>query len=329
MELVLHIGNHKTGSTAIQSVLSANCTTLENNSVLYPEIGRFAGAHHLLATTMKKTVEKHIEEFSANQNQGGAKIFEEFLTEITLIRENAKHGKIIFSSEEFFNVNNLDIDKVEKLFSLFNKVTIVCYLRNQVEHIESTYKFSVAWDSSKEHRQFDDFVAEHLSSNYHEYLGTLRFWSQFKNTTVKCLAFDEAKSNLIDSFLDAINLGELKQIMDTTKTSKNESVPLDIVMLYRFLNSKNLNSEQIRKIERSYKAIDDTSTPLQFDTLLTYDQYIQIRDRFKVSNQALHQEFKINLNRYIPDPKDKAFRKDSVIMDGHSPKQLIQILVSL
>ena len=117
--------------------------------------------------------------------------------------------------------------------------------------------------------------------------------------------------------------------MDTTKTSKNESVPLDIVMLYRFLNSKNLNSEQIRKIERSYKAIDDTSTPLQFDTLLTYDQYIQIRDRFKVSNQALHQEFKINLNRYIPDPKDKAFRKDSVIMDGHSPKQLIQILVSL
>ena len=331
MELVLHIGNHKTGSTAIQSLLSANCETLESNSILYPIVGRFAGAHHLLAKVMKEKVEKHLEDFSASQDAHGNEVadFDEILAKIESLTDSSTHTKIIFSSEEFFNFNNLDYNKVEKLLSLFEKVTVVCYLRNQVEHIESTYKFSVAWDNSKEQRGFDEFVSEHLNSDYHQYLGTLRYWKQFQNTEVKCLAFDEVKSNLIDSFLDSIEASELKSKINSSNASRNESVPLDIVLLDRFLNSKGLSGEQIRNIEKSYVAIDDSAEPLQFNTLLTYEQYIQIRDRFKTSNETLHSEFNINLNRFIPSPKNKAFRRENMSLDELSPKQLIQFLMTL
>lgn len=54
MRLVLHIGNHKTGSTAIQTALSNSYKHLVSNGILYPKAGRARNAHHNLVLSQTK-----------------------------------------------------------------------------------------------------------------------------------------------------------------------------------------------------------------------------------------------------------------------------------
>lgn len=47
--LLIHIGGHKTGSTALQHFFAANAARLAAAGIVYPEVGREGAAHHRLA----------------------------------------------------------------------------------------------------------------------------------------------------------------------------------------------------------------------------------------------------------------------------------------
>ena len=57
--LIIHIGEHKTGSTSIQDFLKRNSTALlsrPNINILYPQSGLFHSAHHLLAYAVQPEI---------------------------------------------------------------------------------------------------------------------------------------------------------------------------------------------------------------------------------------------------------------------------------
>lgn len=52
MDLLIHVGLHKTGTTALQETLDLNYTTLLSDNILYPRTGLFLSQHALIPGTL-------------------------------------------------------------------------------------------------------------------------------------------------------------------------------------------------------------------------------------------------------------------------------------
>lgn len=125
----IHIGTHKTGTTAIQHLLSRNSSTLAGRGFLYPQSGRLElhPGHHNLAW-----------EISGDhrfQNHHG--------TIDDLIRE-ARHKSedIILSSEDFecalYHPSRF-ASFISSLQSCGLSVTVILYVRNQIDYLPRIY----------------------------------------------------------------------------------------------------------------------------------------------------------------------------------------------
>lgn len=113
----VHIGLHKTGSTAIQKFLTANARRLRRNGILYPRTGQVRIAHHQIAWSMRNNARVPWADLRA---------------------ELAESDTAVLSSEEFESVRSPEA--WERLRdNLPGDVKIVCYLRRQDELLESHY----------------------------------------------------------------------------------------------------------------------------------------------------------------------------------------------
>ena len=122
-KLYLHIGTHKTGSTAIQYVLNRNKEFLAEQGWLYPIAGRTGKqiAHQNLAWALRRGTEF---DFSALKHE----------------IEASKCMNVIISSEEFEYCE--DVEKVKEAFS-FCEVEIVLFLRRQDDLLLSAYNQNI------------------------------------------------------------------------------------------------------------------------------------------------------------------------------------------
>lgn len=318
MILNLHIGNHKTGSTAIQSVLETNQLLLKKSGIIYPHTGKIAGAHHGIVASLKEITSESFQKHTNNATTEWR--FEELLEQLRL--ESKGFSEVVISSEEFFNYASLNNDKCKIFLAAFDKVKIIVYLRNQIDHIESSYKFSIAWDKEKENRSFEEYLDVQLNSQYHEYLPTLEYWSSFPNTEVKCVSFDEEKSTLLNSFLYIINKSNLYSYIDTTKVSRNSSPStFETIILKEFKGKEDLNS-----VKRTLARLANGQNG-NINTLYTFDQFLQMRDKFKKSNEELHQKYGINLNKHVPNPKDKIFINQFNASNAETLQDLITLML--
>jgi len=125
--LYIHIGTHKTGSTAIQSFLTLNKNIMQEFGVLYPN----KSENHYLITKELREKEKP---FLDKETQL-YKIFSE-------IREK-KSNKYIISSEGFCESDKILIPRLKdalKFFAIDFETKIIVYLRPQVSWFESSYQ---------------------------------------------------------------------------------------------------------------------------------------------------------------------------------------------
>lgn len=122
-KLFLHIGTHKTGTTAIQFILNRNREALSNCGWLYPLSGmteRHHGHHELAWTLLGRS----------------AFDFSRLRKEI----EDSPCANVVVSSEEFEFCK--DAAKVKEAFS-FAQVEVVLYLRRQDDLLLSEYNQNV------------------------------------------------------------------------------------------------------------------------------------------------------------------------------------------
>jgi hypothetical protein len=94
-QLVLHIGAHKTASTAIQGWFNRNRQVLQKNGVIYPRTNWHHRAQHRLAFAMKNPARKGLE-----QRADLGRETEELNAAIAAAPSGAR---ILVSSEEFFS----------------------------------------------------------------------------------------------------------------------------------------------------------------------------------------------------------------------------------
>src|SRR5262245_50995930 len=123
----LHIGTHKTGTTALQAVLDKHDADLENCGYLYPKTGRnpFA-AHHNIAWELLGD-----ERFRREQGT-----LEQLINEIS-----STDRDVLISSEAFyicFRQNKLE-PLITRIMRSGFEISVIVYFRNQIAFSLSAY----------------------------------------------------------------------------------------------------------------------------------------------------------------------------------------------
>ena len=123
--LIVHMGPHKTGTTALQSFFCKNRTWLESQGLYYPTAGCVYGGHHNLAWEILTDARYVLK-------QGGwAQLCQEL---------DGRPGKesVLLSSEDFSVVSVAQIGQMFQLFADWD-ITLLFVYRPLTEMIESLY----------------------------------------------------------------------------------------------------------------------------------------------------------------------------------------------
>lgn len=129
--LVLHIGTHKTGTTALQNLLRRESDRLAKAGVIYPRLNyRHSGHHGLIAESVQLPTTYHLAGGGVSALRG-------------LARRYARQDiSLILSSEEFSRADSAKrvcFSDLAAIFSAFDKITVVCALRPQWRFLQAIY----------------------------------------------------------------------------------------------------------------------------------------------------------------------------------------------
>lgn len=128
-KIILHIGPHKTGTTAIQSAFWNNRTALSRQGILYPKACRFHYAQHRLSFSLKNM---------RDPKAGSIPDFQTELGDLTSEITSTDPNVIVLSSEEFFRLPADSMQKLRDSLEEFD-VQVVAFIRNPVDAFSSLY----------------------------------------------------------------------------------------------------------------------------------------------------------------------------------------------
>ena len=199
--VVLHIGTHKTGTTALQATFAAGRAALAARGLVYPVLDGPEAGHHRLVTPWI--------DLGHRGYDGPAGIA---LWQALVARHAAGPGTLVLSSEGFSRARPRAVDfaGLAGLVADFDRRTVVCYLRNQADYIQSIYL-----EVLKRGRwiNFDRFVADCLAEGFAGGMfldyATLhaRVRAGFAPAEIRFLAYEDAvrhPGGIVRHFLAAI-----------------------------------------------------------------------------------------------------------------------------
>ena len=247
MNIILHIGPAKTGTTSIQSFLNSAQQELLSDGFLYPSKGRSeAGvtyqiklherdvrsrrfkfkkgpdfAHHLLAWTLAGTV----------QNISADHCWADVLNEIEL----ANPETAIISSESFAWLSEEQLQTLKALLKGYS-VKALIYFRNPFNWLLSRYNQIVK--KGRYHRSFRAFMREQ-SFHYISYEHLMkRYVGTFGQTNVDLRLFDKIKRHdtLENDLIHMLDLDASKYGKYIPSEKHNVSLASDIMNMLRCIN---------------------------------------------------------------------------------------------
>jgi hypothetical protein len=146
-QLILHVGPHKTGTTALQEFFSASRGLLESHSLHYPNAGRIYGGHHNLAWEILLDAR-----FSAKE--GG---WTNLLGELAGLPDRRT---VIISSEDFSLIPVAQLGQVFQALAGLD-ITVLCVYRPLRGFVESFHAEEVK--NGKTCLSLDDFAADRIA----------------------------------------------------------------------------------------------------------------------------------------------------------------------
>lgn len=292
-KLFLHIGSHKTGSTALQVFLTANRNSLLKEGILYPDIGcpEFSRyGQHLLAWLFIN-------------NQGYLPVFEgnriekSTLEEMNLIKEiksaalSEGINSIILSSEEFSVLESYEIDVLSKSLVDFD-VEVIIYLRRQDRYLESSYSTSVLYSGYI--KNFYDYLTnQRMNLNYYE---LVKNWENSFGGCVHVRSYEdpEIKKDIVSDFCKLIYINK-NGSYSLSDNRVNESISVDAIEVIRGLRLRGWTDERIsllrNKLEKLYRLYDKK----ELGGFINKEQYIELKNLHGNENEKLKEEYLCSL----------------------------------
>jgi|GEM_PF-1951940 len=244
--LIIHGGMHKTGSSAIQTLLQDNRDSLAEKGVMFPLCGTIyhpgIGRRHFF---VRETL------FDTHERVGG--LFGEIYSEA---EENHCHT-IILSYENFLSPGSFSPAVIEFLRKNF-EVYFLCYLRDPVSYFNAKYKEWVRRLNFK--GEPGDFVLSHF--DYIDWPRMLEPWmNHFGSDAVVCRKFDKSifpKGKIEFDFIEYLNkfagldASDLSVGSSVVNTSFNNDQALTSLMRNRYFGGYRALSSRQKEIYRDF-----------------------------------------------------------------------------
>lgn len=294
MNIIIHIGWHKTGTTSVQQFLLKNRLRLiEENNIYYPEEGLLHCAHHNIAWILQG--KKMTPWGEVLPIKGGA---EGYLVNVI---ENAKLNNcntIIFSSEEFCIFRLQEIQALYKaLHQHINTVKIIAYIRRQDLIVESAYNMEIKWWGVRASLGFDQYIKN--KEGYPDYYATLLNWGNtfgFKSLIIR--PFEKKLFYQNDVRIDFCSqLGVDYSNLELEKELSNESLGPNSLEFLRILNSLAISKEMHELIVSKLLEYDKKNQSPNC-VLFEPEQRVNFMNPSNDSNKKL-EKFGLNVNSFM------------------------------
>jgi len=279
-EIFLHVGLHKTATTALQQRLRRNRDTLSRNGFFYPDPGRF-DAHHELASLLRVD-----DEASLIDPAGEVQFFKG----LAACKLEAFGRNVILSSEIFSQ--NVSRFAIPKLSRLFDRVTVVLYLRRQDTLLESVHNQMLKQSAFRS----EDIVHSgfYPACDLH---GTVAMWkSLVGDSNVIVRRYEPAKMFMDDiamDFLRAIGMPTDLPWSETKSEQLNDSLSMiEYLVLDRLATSE--WPEWHRVVDTAKQIVREkfSSRDCQMvGNYLTYQERVAFLDEHADGNAKLLAEF--------------------------------------
>lgn len=233
MQLLFHIGTHKTGSTAIQRFCLRNRDALAAQGVLYPSAHIANGAQHALAWALGLNHPKRDLDLRAEEVAQG------------ILDEGRSSGAkwVIVSSEDFESLRDEAVVELRRLFKDI-PAKVVVYLRRQDEALVAAYNQRVKSFVSRFHGTLEELRHQQFVPRRFDYWRLTQRWANvFGDEAMHVRVYDPSQfpnGNIIPDFFSVLNLS-LEGMATESLSSVNKSVhPLALEILRRS-NTKDMS----------------------------------------------------------------------------------------
>lgn len=238
---ILHIGGHKTGTSAIQAFCLSNAARLEALGILYPlklisKMDTMGGqAHHgLVNVFMDDTT------FWKSYNMRPKSMTDAQI--IDLLKTLPRDQNILLSSENLVWLDSQSIIKLKQILEGYD-ISVVLYVRRQDDALQALYQTVVA--TVGEDKRFNDYASEGVRALF-EYDRIVEKWQSSLGTgTVIVRVYETDQLYKKDAISDFIHVMEaiLQTNIDTADWHRsaniiNRGFPSHIIALLRYFNSR-------------------------------------------------------------------------------------------
>jgi len=317
MDVYLHIGWHKTGTTAIQKLLLRNRPALRDQLGMgYPAAGLYKASHHLPAWALQLPLRARLLK-QIGCSRSPEAMFRDMLEEATSQGLNS----VVISSEEFSPIHRYNLDRLAKSFE-GHRVVIVAYVRRQDEYIESTYNQMVKFWRSRFTKDFGTFLEGHLKTerlNYHRYF---RQWADvFGKDNLRIRIYNRRRFRGGDArldFCDVIGLKENGLVLEAGEI--NESLDFDSVCFLSRFNAVPLSEPQHQEVVKALRELA-LANPDRSSSFLDAGQRMRVAERFEDSNRKFSRDFLGGRDAF--DPVDTA---DARTPGSFDEKRFVEML---
>jgi hypothetical protein len=288
MKIYLHIGWHKTGTTAVQRFMHQNRRIfLEKYHLNYPESGLYLAGHHPAAWLLQENTEhsRFAKMFSSINN--AEDYYENIFNEATALKANS----ILISSEEFDRISDYDLGRLASILKNHD-VTIISYVRRQDRYIESKYNQLVK-SPRRETVSLTTFIEKITKSNQLNYFDFYSQWSSFfgkSNLVIRLYERDVLPHYDVIKDICAVLATENFKEMIFPQTRPNASLSFQSIEFLRRVNSVGLTRKQHVKLVSILKEIEKKNLNKNH-LLLGFEDRLKIIEHYKASNDKFFATF--------------------------------------
>lgn len=204
MNIFIHIGWPRTGTTTIQHFLMQNIESLHNNEGIFVIFPRNEESYLKLSRSIFE-----------NNKQSFSDILEEQMDSLKYFISEKEIKSIIFSSEHISHIKSIHLmeDLLRILLRYIKtdfKITFLAAIRRQDDFLESAYGISLVEDEIMDVCSINDYIRSNLILKSIDYYETISYLEEIlKNFSMEYKFFFfifQKKYNMLEEFLNTLGI---------------------------------------------------------------------------------------------------------------------------
>jgi hypothetical protein len=244
VDVVLHIGTGKTGTTTVQDVLGRSRATLAEHGTLYPRtFGRFRHTRFGFFVQPDAELVSSPEWVRAGHGHTDPTEFRRAMRRRLRRELTPDVRRILLSDEGLYRRSAAAVDRVRRFADARGgSVRVVVYLRRQDEHVASNYQQVV---KGGEVARMTSWAGTDLSPTYDYHRNLTRWRDHLSPDAFVVRPFEPDRfvgGSLLDDFLDAAGIGVPSADLAPAQR-RNESLSAEAVEVLRLLNLHRVEHE--------------------------------------------------------------------------------------